>query len=97
MCSQIWTPLSDVDGLEGTAVLGGSVRLEVPHVDVRRAASQHDVDNGLWPARGSGGRFTAEDVGQSQAADAQCSDAQEVAAGVAAAIGLALSGDREHA
>ena len=85
------------DRAEFAAEFLGCVRLEVVHVDVRRAAGQVNQDGGLVGSPLRRGRVGAEpqQVGQGQAG-AEGTDLEKVAAVDAVAVTLLGAENREH-
>ena len=90
-----------LDRLEFAAEFGRSVRLEVVHVHVRRAAGQVNHDGGLWPRRCGlmagvvAWALQAQHVGEGQAG-AERADLEEIAAVNAVAEVLFGSQEVKH-
>jgi len=85
-CGELGEELADFhaghDGFDRVvfaADFGGGVGLEVPHVDVGRAARQKDVDDRLVRALALR-RLNAEHIGQRQTAEGHAADLQKVTA-----------------
>ena len=71
-------------------------RLQVEHVHVRRAAGQIDVDDRLAGGLRTRQRLRTEQFGESEAAEAERSDLQEIAARDAVTELLLRTGERPH-
>ena len=69
------------DRLELAADSGGSVRLQVNHVLVRRSTRQEDHDHGLVRPASARGGLGREDLGHREPAKREAADPQESRAG----------------
>ena len=85
-----------LDWLELTAILGRGLRLEVVHIDVRRAARKDHHDHGFAGRSNAGGSLPPEDISQREAAATQRPGSQKIAAAVTVAIGVFSSQDTQH-
>jgi hypothetical protein len=98
--ADLYTGHSGVDRLELAADADRGLGFDLPHVLVRGAAAQEDVDDGLVAAGGAKAALglEAEEVGERQSAgpDAERADAEEAAATEAVAVSGLCAGDGEH-
>ena len=58
------------DGGKDTAHLGGSIRLGINHVHLRRSAIEMDVDDRLARGTDAGGFLRTQEIGQRESAQA---------------------------
>src|SRR5262249_47500461 len=77
-----------IRGSEGAANLFGGIRLEVPHVELGGTAGEEEHDDMLGPgaARRGGDLFELEQARQSETAEADGAEVEDVAAGEAVAV-----------
>ena len=87
------------DRLKFAAKLGRGVRLHVIGVDVRRAAAEENHDGGLAAGLRIDRpvRLEPNQIGQGEAAQAECADAQEIAPRRSAAKWMAIAQEVQHA
>ena len=72
----------------------GSIRLEIPHVLVRRTARKENVDDGFVAAARSLLSLRPEELREGQAAHSQAADSEKSAAGKPVAEAILLAGNR---